>query len=442
MEKNNRLTYDDLLREDIKNKKIIKALMNRVEKSMSSRDSSFSLFENNIVLSKQVEERTLELKQLAIELEHDRSLIESKNKILIETKKELSDANEYNRGIISSLNSTLIITSLDNLIIDINDTGLVMLNESKNNVLNKTVSSFMIPIKESGKLKENQVYLKRKNADMVPCLISRSKLKDGNGKVKGNVFLFRDISEIIRMEELIAIERMKSMNSAKLASLGEMAGGIAHEINNPLAIISSSMQFLTKAKEKGKLNDELIDDVITDVNLTLDRIAKIIVGLRTVSRNSDEFIKEDVVIRHLFDDVLGLCSEKFKAHGISLIFDNENISLDSVLLCDRIQLSQVLINLIGNAYDAVEFLEDKWVKINVSENIDETIIQIVDSGLGIDEETRDKIFVPFFTLKEIGKGTGLGLSLSKTIVEKHKGVLLIETLNGNTCFEIRIPKSK
>ena len=247
--------------------------------------------------------------------------------------------------------------------------------------------------------------------------------------------------KVFERTKLLDEERLRSLQSAKLASLGEMAGGIAHEINNPLAVISSTMQMIRKLHERKKLTDELLLDAVSSVEATVVRTSKIITGLRTVSRTSESFTKEHVMARDVFEDVLGLCSEKFKNNNIKLRIDLANKDFDRILLCDRVQLSQVLINLLGNAFDAVQGFADPWVQIELFEDAQYDFISITDSGNGINPEIADKMFYPFFTSKEIGKGTGLGLSISKSIMERHGGNILLKQEHQNTCFTLGLPKA-
>lgn len=245
--------------------------------------------------------------------------------------------------------------------------------------------------------------------------------------------------KVIERTRLLDEERLRSLQSAKLASLGEMAGGIAHEINNPLAVITSTMKMMRNLLDRKKLTEELLLESISNVEVTVLRTSKIITGLRTVSRSSDTFTKENVVAREFFEDVLGLCSEKFKNNNVRLEVDLSSSSFDRTILCDRVQLSQVLINILGNAFDAVQGLKERWVKIDLSEEGSSDIITVIDSGAGIGTEIAEKMFYPFFTSKEVGKGTGLGLSISKSIMERHGGSILLRK-HPNTCFALIIPK--
>jgi len=272
-------------------------------------------------------------------------------------------------------------------------------------------------------------------------------IKDEQGKLDKFIAIRFDITEKkqTQIELEVSLKKLESsqlqlIQSAKFASLGEMASGIAHEINNPLAVISASVKCLKKASDKKKLTLEMLNEIVNDIETTVLRINKIVTGLRTVSKESSDNNKEPVILRDIFEDVLGLCAEKFKNNGAHLNINLEDFSFDNTIVGDRVQLSQVFLYLLSNAYDAIENLKDKWVKINVIEQKDNFEIKVIDSGGGIPENVQERIFDPFYTSKNIGKGTGLGLSLSKSIVEKNDGTLQIDIYQSNTCFVVRLPK--
>ena len=248
----------------------------------------------------------------------------------------------------------------------------------------------------------------------------------------------------VKLEEAyVEIEngRASLISSSKLSSLGEMASGIAHEINNPLSIISATTSFARKKMDKNQLDHETIIDCFNDIDSTVDRITKIINGLRVVSRNgTDE--REPTPLQEILDDVLVLCSEKFKNNSIELtIIDPDEISKSNIL-CSRVPFSQVLLNLLNNSFDALLPIhnETNWVRIYLRKT--ETLFELkfLDSGHGIPLTLQQKIFEPFFTTKEVGKGTGIGLSISKNMIEAQGGRLDLDVTNPNTCFIITIPQ--
>lgn len=230
-----------------------------------------------------------------------------------------------------------------------------------------------------------------------------------------------------------------SMQNEKLASLGEMAGGIAHEINNPITIISASSNLLRKMIGRNMFEPEKLTKQLDDIDRTLTRISKIISGLKNVSRDTTH----ETISKHVLGDVLGdslaVCSEKFKLHGVKINVDLESDAFKTEIDCYRVQLSQVFFNLLGNAFDAVEKSEFSWVSIQ-GKIVDKFLeIRFIDSGTGIPIEIQNKIFQPFYTTKPIGKGTGLGLSLCNSIIKRHNGEFFVDNNSSNTCFVIRLP---
>lgn len=242
--------------------------------------------------------------------------------------------------------------------------------------------------------------------------------------------------ELEESQRVIVEQQGAMIASAKMSSLGEMAGGIAHEINNPLAIIKGKASIVKKHLIKGSLDVDKLGEELLKIENTTERIAKIIRGLRSFSRNAAADPMEVVRLSSVLEDTLELCQERFKNHSIELRIDCQ---VDTSLECRPSQLSQVLINLLGNAHDAVKELPQKWVAIETVVQLSTVTIRITDSGTGIPTEVAEKMMLPFFTTKEVGKGTGLGLSISKGIVEDHHGQLYLDPSHRNTCFVIELP---
>jgi len=251
-----------------------------------------------------------------------------------------------------------------------------------------------------------------------------------------NLYL-TDVTEIKNTEALMREQEAKMMAASKLASLGEMAGGIAHEINNPLAIIHANGNLLRDLMNENF--DKAMGLKITEkIIVTTERVAKIIRGLRAISRNGDNDPFDTSTVEQIIEEALGVCREKFKVHDVTIKIEN-SCPLTNIE-CKKVQIIQVLLNFLNNAYDAIEELPERWVKIGVKENQGNIEISVVDSGPGLPPYVREKICQPFFTTKKVGKGTGLGLSISKGIIEAHKGKLSVDDACKNTCFLITLPK--
>jgi len=246
----------------------------------------------------------------------------------------------------------------------------------------------------------------------------------------------RDISERKRYEDSLRRQREMLIASAKLSSLGEMAGGIAHEINNPLAIIIgkvTQLKRITSTATPEKISEEM--DIIAN---TAKRIASIVKGLKSFSRNAEKDEKQTIHVPDLINDLIEISKERFKFHQINLDF-KQNTEGQIYVNCRTAQLLQVLVNLLNNAFDAVEKLETKWVLLELETKNNQCIISVTDSGHGIESKIVEKLMTPFFTTKPVDKGTGLGLSISKTIIEEHEGKLYYDAFSEHTKFIIELP---
>lgn len=255
------------------------------------------------------------------------------------------------------------------------------------------------------------------------------------------MMFFSIVGLILFLKRLQNIESEQNLafQSSKMAAIGEMASGIAHEINNPLMIISSYNRVIKKNLDSEPINREQILKYSEKIDLTITRITNIITSMKRVSRDSSNEEYRPVSIAEVFEDVLPLCSEKFLTAGVEIKIDIESKVFNSQVLCNKVQLSQVILNLMNNAYDAVEFANEKWLEITCEKNHNTLIISIIDSGKGIPTNIQDKIFQPFFSTKDPGRGTGLGLSISRTIITRHKGKIYLDPNYRHTRFVIELP---
>lgn len=232
------------------------------------------------------------------------------------------------------------------------------------------------------------------------------------------------------------IQKVALYESSRLAAIGNLAAGVAHEINNPLFAAVTKMDQLCRLRKAGKLNDDLFADFSTKIIGLLDRITVIVKGLKLSSRKGESDPFEIVSLATLKSDILGVCEQRINSQGIGLkITGFEVIEIE----CQRVQLGQVLINMVSNASDAISNLKNRWIEIDCVYKEDQIKIAVRDSGEGIPEAIVSKMMDPFFTTKEIGKGTGLGLSISKSIVEKHCGQFFYNKSSKNTEFIVELP---
>ncbi len=253
-----------------------------------------------------------------------------------------------------------------------------------------------------------------------------------------------DATQRKKNESLIKDQQKQIFIQSQFSALGEMASGVAHEINNPLSIISASTYFLKELVKSEDLEPTIIEEIATDIDETVLRISRIIQGLRNIARDpsTDEF--ETVPLGKIFEDVIPLCNQKFKGRGIDLKLNFEEGFVSKTGDILTLQLSQVVLNLLNNAFDEIEEkgFANPWIEISGKEINDQVEIRVIDCGKGIPNDVQEKIFNPFFTQKEIGKGTGLGLSLSQSILKRHEGSIRIDNNCDNTCFVLEFPLSR
>lgn len=247
-----------------------------------------------------------------------------------------------------------------------------------------------------------------------------------------------DLTHSWRLEQQSLQDRQIAINAARLSSLGQMAGGIAHEINNPLAIIQGACERLEKKLKAGAALDDL-PMTLRVIDRTTKRIASIIAGLKLVARDDSNDPKVDVSVKSIVDNTYGICAEKFKSSGVQFFISD--ISQNLTMHCRPTQIGQVMINLLNNAFDAIESREKPWIRVEILDQQSHIEISVIDSGNGVTPELAEKIMDPFFTTKPVGKGIGLGLSVSTAIIESHGGTLNLDLSCHNTCFVMRIPKA-
>ncbi len=295
-----------------------------------------------------------------------------------------------------------------------------------------------------------QLFTTSQTESGLPCYWVDKKAKTKHGKQvdvawafislrnKNLIAIGQDVSRQRDQERLIVEQQAKIFASAKMSSLGEMAGGVAHEINNPLAIIHARSRQLRQYISEPAFNSEQIFDGLDRIENTVMRIAKIVRGLRSFARNADGDPFVIIPVESVIDDALELCRERFRNNCIDLRFTAEsNVRIS----CRPTQIAQVLLNLLNNAYDAVEALDSRWVNIQVQEDGAQCRIYVTDSGSGIEHKVRERMMEPFFTTKAVGKGTGLGLSIIRGIIEIHNGRFYYDAAYPNTRFVIEIPVS-
>ena len=264
-----------------------------------------------------------------------------------------------------------------------------------------------------------------------------------NGKVQGRINTKQGINEIDALAESFnymadTLEHAKQerdraehmmLQNAKLASIGQMAAGIGHELNNPLNNILSYAKLIERSAR-----DQTLKDDIHSLRSEALRASDIVKGILNFARQvPPEY--SSIPLPDLIVDTLPLLNQAAKERGVGLQFESQ---YDGIIQGDRGQLQQVLVNLLLNAIQASPAGDTVLIETWASEH--ELKILIKDRGPGVDQAIRDKIFDPFFTTKAEGQGSGLGLSISLGIIERHGGTIQVDNRSeGGLCVTINLP---
>ena len=320
-------------------------------------------------------------------------------------------------------------------------------------------------------------YIKKpfEEMDFISRINSTLRELSNEKKLKLTAMLLEDQNmKLVSVNEALKETQYHLVQKEKLVAIGELAAGIAHEINNPLAfvisnftnirhyvdsfkaIIEHSNQFMAQdditlekfkeqmAEQWQKLDmDFIFDDfpeLINDSQKGLDRVAKIVHSMRNFARLSDDNYFEFVDIGDLLEEVLIVVNNEVKYVAVVEKEFNDCPPIN----CNKGQIEQVFVNLIVNAAHAIKHYTNSGsgvIRIEIHPKSDHCEISICDNGCGISDEHLSKIFDPFFTTKPVGQGTGLGLSISyNIIVDKHHGNITVDTKQGiGTCFVVSIP---
>jgi len=242
--------------------------------------------------------------------------------------------------------------------------------------------------------------------------------------------LIEDLTAQRALETRLEEEQIKAIHTSKLATMGEMAAGFAHEINNPLGIIDAYAYTLAGAVQD---NDAAhVEEALTAIRSATARAGAIVHGLRRFARERDD--ETDVPVSGFVEDALTLCRARIRTHDVALETD---VQTTATVRGHAIELAQVLVNLLNNACDAVRDMPDGWIQLTARDRGDVVEIRVTDSGPGIPDDV--DVFRAFFTTKPVGGGTGLGLSISRAIVERHRGQLTLER-RAPTTFLVELPK--
>jgi two-component system NtrC family sensor kinase len=253
----------------------------------------------------------------------------------------------------------------------------------------------------------------------------------------GISLFFRDITEHKALDE--QLERERVLREQRIEALSHMAGGLAHEISNPLAIVHALISDVRDAATSGRpMAQEEIASICGEAIETADRASKVLRGLRTFANDSSKEPKYEVAAGDIVRRAMELQATRFARGLVTLALEDRS---DGVwCLCREVQILQIMTNLLGNAFDAIDEAnpEVRAVQVAVETADGECVITVTDSGPGVKASDRGFLMTPFFTTKSVGAGLGVGLSLSKAIAQDHGGSLSLDA-GLPTCFRLKLP---
>ena len=352
----------------------------------------------------------------------------------------LMEANEFLNRLLDSMVGVVVAADLDGRIIFLNRSVERVLGYEVWELVGKHLSK-IVPLEElkratqilkkHGKALGIHTKVLKKDGEAIPVRANSAYVyrKD---QPAATVTIFTDLREKLRLEDRLVEARMQVVQSDKLAGLGRMAAGIAHEINNPLTGIMVYADLLRDQLPEGDPTRADLDCILEDA----ERCQDIVKGLLDYSRQSEVQI-EELDLNQIIDDAFNLIRDDsvFLKMRIDRNFHFGPLPIQG----DPKLLRQVFINLIMNAVDAME----GQGRLKVTTGIDEQgwrFAEVCDSGPGISPEDLERIFDPFYTTKGVGKGTGLGLSVVYGVLNSHGGSISIkETSSAGTTFLVRLP---
>lgn len=335
---------------------------------------------------------------------------------------EYQSLKDFSENIVESINVGVVVADVEGRIVGWNRALEHLVGRSRYETIGKRVTEF-IPQPFVARLSEHD-HMYKQQWDGLTVNFSATSLVDKSGATRGTLIIIDNITDRVRLEDQL-------VQNEKLTSIGLLAAGVAHEVNTPLAVISSYSQMLRK--DIGP--DDQRYKILEKITKQTFRASEIVNGLLNFSRTTaTEFLETDV--QQVIQETLSLLEHQFRKARIHVELD---LHADSPMLFGNPgKLQQVFLNLFLNARDAMPDGGELRIR---TEAIDSKIeITVQDTGSGISREHIQKIYDPFFTTKAVGKGTGLGLSVSYGIVQEHGGNISVESKVGRgTAFRLELP---
>ena len=395
----------------------------------------------------------------------------------------MGEVERYNENIVQSINSALLVVGLNGRVTFANSTAAEILGADPTSLVGRLADDWFGAVEGQGSLiartldrglrfKGRETMIQTESGSRIPIGVSCTPLSGEGSRIQGVVAIFQDLTEIKQLQRQV-------LQREKMASIGELAAGIAHEINNPVGFIHANLSQMAEYLDDLSVYLDSVDvlrasmigvggaETLSASAEKLDRVAAE-VDLAYLQKDFGAAVRESLEgserIRHIVSDLrdfshtgtaertladVNQCLDTtanivwtMMKHSVSLEKDYGELP---ELLCYPMELKQVFMNLLVNAYQSIE---EKiaggegtgLIRIESSRRDEGIEVSISDTGVGIRDEDLPRIFDPFFTTKEVGEGMGLGLSTSYGIVKRHGGEMCVESVSGEgATFTLRLP---
>ena len=388
----------------------------------------------------------------------------------------------YSENIVQSINSALVVVDVEGQITLANSTAGATLNADPLDMTGRSIDDWFPSdplrpslvrqtLEQGVRFRGAETVISLPGRDAVPIGISCTPLLDSDGEPHGAVAIFQDLSEIKHLQQQV-------LQQEKMASIGQLAAGVAHEINNPMGFIHANLYQMTEYLDDLDIYLEAVDSLIATASEASNPALKAALGRLSDTEKSIDFnfLRDDFRkavlesqegserIRHIVRDLRDFShkgsAERSLADVNQCVDTTANIVFTmmkhSVVLekeygeipelsCYPMELKQVFMNLLVNAYQSIEEAlaggsQEAVIRIVTREKADGIMVRVSDTGVGISGSDQQRIFDPFFTTKEVGAGTGLGLSTSYAIIERHGGRMTVESEpHAGATFEVWLP---
>ncbi|HAT71377.1 MAG TPA: hypothetical protein DCS63_00995 [Elusimicrobia bacterium] len=352
---------------------------------------------------------------------------------------KLTAARDYAADVVNSLADSLIVMDADGMIRMVNAAAEKLLGYTEDELAGKPVKTLfeseaelfagasLEKLLREGSFRDYGGAYRTKEGEKIPVSVSAAVIKNRAGSVEGIVSIGHDMREMLRLQAHLA-------QSAKLSAVGQLAAGVAHEINNPIATI---LGFAQGAVSRMKADDTFalpFRSIEREAIRCKNLVQKLLMFSRRDNQTTEEFDVDTVI-----EDALLLAKAQSGVKSVELV---KELGSGGRIMGNKTQIQQIILNLCSNAIDAMpeggRLTVRTWMEEN--EGQPRVVMAVRDTGTGIPEAVRGKIFEPFFTTKETGKGTGLGLALAQEIVAKHGGAIdIISAVGKGTTFTVSLP---